>query len=230
MTGRSAELVVQLRAAPWAPVAGLTAAGVVVGGTGAGLAGASETLTPALLAVGFSLGAGATAWILDEEGAEIIDATPTGPGRRALGRAFALVVPVVGMLTVVAATAVVGGPVWSPVGLVLAAIGPIAVGFAGATTARRWTGQPGMWVSTATIVALVSVPLIGRLGWTPTTVPSVVGRTGERGGPTCDEWWAAVVAAAVAVTTLAWVSPMIGGAVGPRSAANETSGAADASR
>ena len=78
-----------LRAGAWPAVAGVTGVAVVVGGCGAAFPAAATMLFP----ICFALLAAAAAFTLDEPASLVVDVTPTGPVRRTVIRAVALLAP-----------------------------------------------------------------------------------------------------------------------------------------
>ncbi len=83
---------VELRAVAWPVVGGISAVAATAGACGVAWRGGA----PAPLPISFALLAAAAAFLLDEPASEVVDVTPTGPGRRTTVRALALLVPLGG--------------------------------------------------------------------------------------------------------------------------------------
>ena len=182
-----------LRAGAWQAVVGVTGVAVVVGGCGAAFPAAATMLVP----ICFALLAAAAAFTLDEPASLIVDVTPTGPARRTMIRAIALLVPLAAGALVMLAAALRGPALpWAAAGLALT--GNVLLGFAAACVARTRTGEPGALAGTAVVLVLMAPSLVPQVARWVHTFPAP-----GAGGPSSDPvWWTvlAVCAAAIAIS------------------------------
>ena len=160
-----------MRAVPWPTVAGTTGIALLVGSVA--LAVGAAAARP-LLMVSFALLAAASAFTLDEPADVVTDVTPTSRRAQTMARSPALVVPLVGGLVVVAATA--ARPSDLPTtGVLVALVGNVLLGFAVASVLRRRSGEPGLGAATVTVLFLVigpSLPVLNRVVYTFPSPPA----------------------------------------------------------
>ena len=186
---------VELRAVAWPVVGGISAVAGTAGACGVAWRGGA----PALLPISFALLAAAAAFLLDEPASEVVDVTPTGPGRRTAVRALALLVPLgVGAGLVLAFALRQTRPSWPEVGLALA--GNVLLGFAIACVARRRTGEPGPVAASAVVAALIVPGLLPPVARWVHTFPAATPYPHGLSATAC--WWliSGVCAAAVAAS------------------------------
>ena len=156
----ASELLGPTTGIPWRPVGTLTGAGLLL------LAVASTWTTSVVagtaLVLGVAVLAAATAYVLDEAAAEVVDATPTSLRRRSLSRLLvAGVILAAGSLGVVVLAlrsdenARLGVLVWL-VGCVLAAV-------ATAATLRRHVAEPGDAVGGGLLAVVIVLALLNPL-------------------------------------------------------------------
>jgi hypothetical protein len=174
---------ITLRAVRWPAICAVTAMAAAVGAWGVIFLNSAG---PQLLTIAFALLAAAAAFALDEPASAVVDVTPTGPGTRTAARSLALLVPLCAGLGLVLACALRAPALpWTAIGLALA--GNVLLGFAIACVARRRTGEPGAWASSAAAFVLIAPPLVpslaGRLHTFPTTAR-------DPDGLSSNAWWA----------------------------------------
>ena len=186
---------VELRAVAWPVVGGISAVAATAGACGVAWRGGA----PALLPISFALLAAAAAFLLDEPASEVVDVTPTGPGRRTAVRALALLVPLgVGAGLVLSFARRQTRPSWPELGLALA--GNVLLVFAIACVARRRTGEPGPVAASAVVGALIVPGLLPPVARWVHTFPASAPY--PYGPPATACWWviSGVCAAAVAAS------------------------------
>jgi hypothetical protein len=143
------------RSAPWLPLLGTAGAAamllliaVLARGTG---------IAPFVTLLALSACGGAAAYVLDEESAAVLDATPTSRGRRVLWRLPLIAVPAtVALVGLLILDRLDGSLHWLHLGPL--ALGSLAIGVALAAALRRGgTGTPG---DLAGVLAVGSVVLL----------------------------------------------------------------------
>ncbi len=195
---------VELRAVAWPVVGGISALAAVAGGGGVIWPGGGQTLLP----LSFALLAAAAAFLLDEPASEVVDVTPTGPGRRTAVRALALLVPLAVGAGLVLALALrasysssvssVSSPSWpSWPDVVLALAGNVLLGFALACVGRRRVGEPGAVAAAAALAVLIVPGLLPPLSRWVHTFPAAGGPS--PGLPVAVWWWVVAGVCAVAI-------------------------------
>jgi hypothetical protein len=183
-----------LRSAPWLPVLGVAGAGAVLLLIAA-LAHRTG-LAPVATLLGVSACGGAAAYILDEEAAAVLDATPTSRGRRVLWRLPLAAVPASVALAGLLALDRLDAPThW--LRLVPLAAGSLAIGVGLAAALRSGAaGTPGDLASVVTLSSLVLLVTVDPLRPWASVAPlgdaAHVGRSALL--------WTAVVAGCAAVT------------------------------
>ena len=172
----ASELLGPTTGIPWRPVATLTGAGLLLLAVPA--TWTTSVVAGTALVLGVAVLAAATAYVLDEAAAEVVDATPTSLRRRSLSRLLvAGVILAAGSLGVVVLAlrsdenARLGVLVWL-VGCVLAAV-------ATAATLRRHVAEPGDAVGGGLLAVVIVLALLNPLARWVDVFPS---------GP--DERWA----------------------------------------
>ena len=156
--------LVLLRAVTWPAVLSLSAGAVLLGSAGVALGPASKGSASVTAAA--TLLAATAAFTLAEASAAIVDVTPTGSGRRAAVRAYALSVPLlagVGLLMAIHAR----DAVLSTTDLAVAVVGNVVLGFAAAGAGRRASAEPGVLVADAG-EGHSTAPVVSRIAEHPT--------------------------------------------------------------
>ncbi len=187
--------LVLLRAVTWPAVLSLSAGAVLLGSAGVALGPASKGSASVTAAA--TLLAATAAFTLDEASAAIVDVTPTGSGRRAAVRAYALSVPLlagVGLLMAIHAR----DAVLSTTDLAVAVVGNVVLGFAAACAGRRASAEPGVLVATTITVTFVVAPLISpiaqRVQFFPASPDASISST---------TWWTLVIVGGILAIALA---------------------------
>ena len=178
-----------LRSAPWLPLLGGSAAAAPLLGVAVLVHGSGFAPFAALL--GLAACGGAAAYVLDEESAAVLDATPTSRGRRVAWRLLLVAVPgLVALAGLLGLDHLDGATHWLPF-----AAASLAMGVGLAAGLRRDAAAPGDLAGVLTVsvvVLLVAADPLRR--WVP-VLP--LGDSGGAGRSAL--MWAGVVAGCAAV-------------------------------
>jgi hypothetical protein len=182
------------RSAPWLPLLGAVGVAallllIAVLGHGTGLASVVTLL-------GLSMCGGAAAYVLDEESAAVLDATPTSRGRRVLWRLPLIALPAtVALVGLLMLDRLDGSTHWLRLGPLT--VGSLAIGVALAAALRRGgTGAPGDLAGVLAVGTVVLLVATNPLRHWVSVIP--LGDTAHAGRSVL--LWTAVVTACAAVT------------------------------
>ena len=182
------------RSAPWLPLLG--AAGVATMLLLIAALAHRTGVAPVVTLLGLSTCGGAAAYILDEESAAVLDATPTSRGRRVLWRLPLLAVPATVALTgLFLLDRLDGSAHWLRLGPL--ALGSLAIGVALAAALRReGMGTPGDLAGVIVVVGVVLLVAADPLRHWVSVIP--LGDAARSGRSVL--LWTAVFAASAVVT------------------------------
>jgi hypothetical protein len=182
------------RSAPWLPLLG--AAGVAAMLLLIAVFAHRTGIAPVVTLLGLSTCGGAAAYVLDEESAAVLDATPTSRGRRVLWRLPLVAVPAtVALAGLFMLDRLDGSTHWLRLGPL--ALGSLAIGVALAAALRRGgTGTPGDLAGVLAVGTVVLLVATDPLRHWVSVIP--LGDAAHSGRSVL--LWTAVIAAGAAVT------------------------------
>jgi hypothetical protein len=182
-----------LRSTPWLPVCGTSGLAAVLL-VGAALA-PQQPFVPFAAVIAVAVCGGAAAYLLDEDTAPVLDATPTSRGLRTCWRLLPLAVPVAASLAgLTALDRADSSGSWLQ--LVPVALGSMAAGTGLAAALRRTSSTPGDLAAAVTLVGVLLVVAVDPLRrW----VPAVPLGEGPGVGRSMLMWAAVVVLSGCAV-------------------------------